>query len=195
MTSIVSLKYIIIGASGVGKTALMKQLVEGSFSEEPQSTIGVEFDSTLITVDQHQVKLHIWDTAGQERFRSIAKAYFRNAVGVLLVFDITERKSFDDLSTWLNDVHALCDPNVVVQLIGNKADMASSRAVTVSEAEAFAKNHQMSYLETSAKNGDNVSEAFIRVASQILAHGAPKVTTNDTPAPQKEDNQEKKGCC
>jgi len=168
MSTLTSLKFIIIGSSGVGKTALLKRLVEDSFAEESQSTIGVEFDSTVIQVDDRQVKLQIWDTAGQERFRSIAKAYFRNAVGVLLVFDITERKTFDDLSHWLNDVHALCDPNVVIQMIGNKADLGSSRIVTLSEAENFAEHHQISYLETSAKGGDNVREAFIRTAAQIL---------------------------
>ena len=86
--SVQSFKFILIGSSGVGKTAILKRLVEDSFNDESQSTIGVEFDSTIIDVDDQKVKLQIWDTAGQERFRSIAKAYYRNAVGVILVFDI-----------------------------------------------------------------------------------------------------------
>ncbi|OHT08995.1 small GTP-binding protein [Tritrichomonas foetus] len=171
MSSIISYKFIIIGSSGVGKTAILKRLVEDTFTEESQSTIGVEFDSTMITVEDRRVKLQIWDTAGQERFRSIAKAYYRNAVGVILVFDITERKSFDDLSSWLNDVHTLCDPSAVIQLIGNKADLTDQRAVTLTEAEAFASHQHMQYLETSAKAGDNVREAFVRVAGNIVSKG------------------------
>ena len=193
MTSLTSLKFIIIGSSGVGKTALLKRLVEDSFTEESQSTIGVEFDSTVIQVDDRQVKLQIWDTAGQERFRSIAKAYFRNAVGVLLVFDITERKTFDDLTVWLNDVHALCDPNVVVQMIGNKADLADQRQVTLAEAEGFAEHQQLQYLETSAKGGDNVKEAFVRTAAQILNRGIKTGPTKEVKTVSQSGG--KSGCC
>ncbi|KAH0788109.1 small GTP-binding protein [Histomonas meleagridis] len=171
MATVVSYKFIIIGSSGVGKTAILKRLVEDIFIEESQSTIGVEFDSTILNIDNRRVKLQIWDTAGQERFRSIAKAYYRNAVGVILVFDITDRESFDELTSWLNDIHSLCDPNAVVQLIGNKADLSSRRVVTLSEAEQFASNQKMQYLETSAKTADNVREAFVRVATTILSKG------------------------
>ena len=171
MNPTISYKFIVIGSSGVGKTAILKRLVEDTFTEESQSTIGVEFDSTIIPIDDKKVKLQIWDTAGQERFRSIAKAYYRNAVGVVLVFDITERKSFDELSTWLNDVHTLCDPNAVIQLIGNKCDLTEERVVTLTEAENFAQQHHMQYLETSAKAGDNVRETFVRVATAIMSKG------------------------
>ena len=170
-SSAFSFKFIIIGSSGVGKTAILKRLVEDTFSADSQSTIGVEFDSTIIEVDGQQVKLQIWDTAGQERFRSIAKAYFRNAVGVVLVFDITERKTFDDINMWLNDVHALCDPTATVILIGNKADLGDNRTVTLAEAEQFAQQHQLTYLETSALNGTNVREAFVNVATTIYRKG------------------------
>lgn len=197
MTSITSYKFIIIGSSGVGKTAILKRLVEGNFSEESQSTIGVEFDSTMITIDDRRVKLQIWDTAGQERFRSIAKAYYRNAVGVILVFDITERKSFDDLTTWLNDVHSLCDQNAVVILIGNKADLSNRRSVTLNEAESFAAQQHMKYLETSAKNGTNIREAFAQVATEILSKGLkssnPPIDKN--PAFAQSTDQGEKKCC
>ena len=195
MSTMTSLKFIIIGSSGVGKTALLKRLVEDSFNDESQSTIGVEFDSTIIQVDDRQVKLQIWDTAGQERFRSIAKAYFRNAVGVLLVYDITERKTFDDLSTWLNDVRALCDPNVVVQMIGNKADMTNSRVVSLTEAENFSEHHQISYLETSAKGGNNVKEAFIRTAAQILNKNIKGLPGNKDPKVLPSNNNNNSNNC
>ena len=130
MASVISYKLILIGSSGVGKSALMRRLVEDTFTDECQSTIGVEFDSKVVMVEDQRVKLQIWDTAGQERFRSIAKSYYRNAVGVILVYDITERKSFEELGSWLTDVHALCEPNAVIELVGNKTDLAAKRTVT-----------------------------------------------------------------
>ena len=191
----ISYKFIIIGSSGVGKTAVLKRLVEDTFTEESQSTIGVEFDSTILTIDEKKVKLQIWDTAGQERFRSLSKAYYRNAVGVILVFDITERKSFDDLPSWLNDVHALCDPNAVIQLIGNKCDLGSQRVVTLTEAEQFAEHHHMKYIETSAKAGQNIREAFIHVATTIMSKG---LRTSNPPVDKSPINNGQKNeqkCC
>jgi small GTP-binding protein len=161
-------KFIVIGTSGVGKTAILKRLVDDVFSHDNQSTIGVEFLATTIDVEGQSVKLQIWDTAGQERFRSIAKAYFRSAIGVILVFDLTERKSFDDLNQWLVDIHALCDPNAVVTLIGNKLDLAENRTITSKEAETFAELHRLAYFETSALAGDNIQEAFHRTAAAVI---------------------------
>ena len=165
MPGIVSFKYLILGSSGVGKTALLKRLVEDTFTEVSLATIGVEFDSAVGVVDNRKGKLQIWDTAGQERFRSIAKAYYRNAAGVIVVYDLTDRKSFDELNSWMTDIHALCDANSVVQLIGNKADMSHRRVVSVAEAEQFASRHHIKYLETSAKLGANVRECFVQVTA------------------------------
>jgi small GTP-binding protein len=176
------LKFIVIGNSGVGKTAILKRLVDNTFTSESQSTIGVEFLATTFEVDGKSVKLQLWDTAGQERFRSIAKAYFRSAIGVILVFDITERKSFDDLSHWLNDIHQLCDPNAVVTLIGNKLDMKHLRKITAPEAENFAQLHQVSYYETSALGGDNIQEAFHRTTAAIVRRGGDQFAVDATPA-------------
>jgi small GTP-binding protein len=160
-------KFIVIGSSGVGKTALVKRLVEGQFSNEGNSTIGVEYLTAVIEIDGQAVKLQLWDTAGQEKFRSIAKSYFRHAVGVILVYDITDRKSFDDLGLWLTDVHQLSDPNAAITLIGNKFDLAHQRAITSAEAQTFASSHGLTYLETSARSGDNVTEAFHRAARAV----------------------------
>ena len=190
VTSLFSYKFIIIGASGVGKTALLKRLVEDSFSSDSQSTIGVEFDSTVIEVDNQQIKLQIWDTAGQERFHSIAKAYFRNAVGVILVFDLSERKTFDQVNMWLNEVHSLCDPNAICILVGNKSDLVDSRIISVSEAETYAQRRNLTYLETSALSGENVRNAFVSVATQIYRKGTIKATSTNSnsnpslPSPQ-----------
>jgi small GTP-binding protein len=196
MSGIPSFKCILVGSSGVGKTAILKRLVEDTFSEESQSTIGVEFDSTILNIENRRVKLQIWDTAGQERFRSIAKAYYRNAVGVIAVYDLIDRKSFDDLGGWMTDIHALCDANAVVQLIGNKADMAAYRRVSVQEAEDFSAQHHIKYIETSAKSGANVKDAFVRLAVDIMDRGMKSAN----PAPGQKgllDGQDsaQKECC
>ena len=135
--------------------------------------------------------MQIWDTAGQERFRAIARAYFRSAVGVILVFDLTDRKSFEDLNQWLNDVHSLCDPNAVVTLIGNKSDLTSQRVITAAEAENFAQLHQIQYLETSALGGDNIQEAFQRTAAQIYRKQLQTIPKDDI----KKNDDGGKGCC
>lgn len=190
-------KFIVIGSSGVGKTAILKRLVDDVFTGESQSTIGVEFLATSIDVDGNNVKLQIWDTAGQERFRSIAKAYFRSAIGVILVFDLTDRKSFEDLGQWLSDVHALCDPNAVVTLIGNKSDLVDQRNVSNVEAESFAQLHQLTYLETSALGGENIQEAFQRTAAAVYRRALANGETTNTQNNSKQIDMSKtsnKGC-
>lgn len=161
-------KVVVVGASGVGKTAIVQHLLTGNFREDCQPTIGVEFKSYTIQSESESVKLQIWDTAGQERFRSVSKAYFRNALGAILMFDLTNRQSFDDLGMWINDLNTLCAPNAYIILIGNKLDLRDDRQIVESEAQAFAQRYNLIYLETSAKNGDNVSDAFARLGTEIL---------------------------
>jgi GTPase SAR1 family protein len=119
-------------------------------------------------------------------------------VGVILVFDITDRKSFDDLNSWLNDIHTLCDTNAVVQLIGNKADLKSQRVVNLAEAESFASHQHMQYLETSARVGENVKEAFVRVATSIMTKGLrgsnPPIDRSPL-LPDKSEPKSNDGCC
>jgi small GTP-binding protein len=184
-------KAALVGDSGVGKTAIFRRLQYGTFEANPASTVGGSFAQIMVPMgDGSQISVGLWDTAGQERFRSIAKAYFRNAVGVILAFDICERKTFDDVNMWLNDVHSLCDPTAVVLLVGNKCDLEPSRVVTLAEAEQYAQHHQLTYLETSALSGANVREAFVRVATQIYRK-APK---GNKPEPVVKP-QKKRGCC
>jgi small GTP-binding protein len=113
------------------------------------------------------VRLNIWDTAGQERFRAILKAYFRNAVGAILVFSLTDRASFDALGAGLADVHSLCAPNVAVLLVGNKCDLAADRVIGDAEACAFGGRHGLDYVETSACDSTNVTETFVRLATAM----------------------------
>jgi small GTP-binding protein len=195
-------KIVVLGSSGVGKSAIVRRLVDGTFSEESQSTVGVEFKPFVIPVNDQSVKLQIWDTAGQERFKSVSRAYFRNAVGAVLVYDITTESSFDDLGNWLNDLQQLCNPNAYILLVGNKTDLESERRVGIEQARDFAEKHKLDYLETSARSGANVTESFTRLAfavakkvssGQIQNAGTPGRTTavkvDEAPS------QPADGCC
>lgn len=173
-------KCIVVGASGSGKSTIIQRLVDGTFREEARSTIGVEFKSYECDVNGKHTKLQIWDTAGQERFRSVAKSYFRNAIGAMLVFDLTSRPSFDELSEWLNDIHTLSSPNSVIILIGNKSDLTNDRTIGHEEAKSFSDRHGLIYFETSARNGLNISQAFNTMATEITQRIESRVITLPT---------------
>lgn len=162
-------KYIIIGDTGVGKSCLLLQFTDKRFQPVHDLTIGVEFGARMINIDGKQIKLQIWDTAGQESFRSITRSYYRGAAGALLVYDITRRETFEHLTTWLDDAKAHSSSQMVIMLIGNKCDLDAKREVKYEEGEAFAKEHGLVFMETSAKTAQNVEEAFINTAKEIYS--------------------------
>ncbi|KHN80582.1 Ras-related protein Rab-14 [Toxocara canis] len=160
-------KYIIIGDMGVGKSCLLHQFTEKKFMADCPHTIGVEFGTRIIEVSGQKIKLQIWDTAGQERFRAVTRSYYRGAAGALMVYDITRRSTYNHLSSWLTDARNLTNPNTVIFLIGNKSDLDGQRDVTYEEAKAFADENGLTFLECSAKTGDNVEDAFLDTARKI----------------------------
>jgi len=160
-------KYIIIGDTAVGKSCLLLQFTDKRFQPVHDLTIGVEFGARMVTIDGKQIKLQIWDTAGQESFRSITRSYYRGAAGALLVYDITRRDTFNHLTTWLEDARQHSSSNMVIMLIGNKSDLEARRDVKKEEGEAFAREHGLVFMETSAKTAANVEEAFINTAKEI----------------------------
>jgi len=153
--------------AGVGKSCLLLQFTDKRFQHVHDLTIGVEFGSRMVSIDDKQIKLQIWDTAGQESFRSITRSYYRGAAGALLVYDVTRRDTFEHLASWLEDAKQHANPNMTIMLVGNKADLEHRRAVTKEEGAAFAEEHGLLFLETSAKTSANVEEAFIAAAGKI----------------------------
>jgi small GTP-binding protein len=162
-----AVKLVLVGNSGVGKTAIVSRLVNDTFDLSGGSTVGVEFKSYRLETDLGPVAFKIWDTAGQERFRSVTRAYFRNAQGALLVYSIDDEASFKDLNGWLADIQSLATPNAVIFLIGNKCDLEERRVVTRSQAEEFAKRNSLIFCETSAKEARQISDSFAQIGRQI----------------------------
>uniref|UniRef100_A0A0E0B1G7 GTP-binding protein n=1 Tax=Oryza glumipatula TaxID=40148 RepID=A0A0E0B1G7_9ORYZ len=160
-------KVVLIGDSGVGKSNLLSRFTRNEFSLESKSTIGVEFATRSIRVDDKVVKAQIWDTAGQERYRAITSAYYRGAVGALVVYDVTRHVTFENVERWLKELRDHTDANIVIMLVGNKADLRHLRAVSVEDAKGFAERESTFFMETSALESMNVESAFTEVLTQI----------------------------
>jgi small GTP-binding protein len=162
-------KFLVIGSAGTGKSCILHQFIGNTFKEDSSHTIGVEFGSKILPVGGRTVKLQIWDTAGQERFRSVTRSYYRGAAGALLVYDISSRDSFNNLANWLTDARTLASPAIVIVLVGNKKDLEDEREVTFMEASRFAQENGIMFLETSAKTGESIEEAFLKCSKNILS--------------------------
>ncbi|XP_017771045.1 PREDICTED: ras-related protein Rab-39B [Nicrophorus vespilloides] len=165
-------RLILIGDSTVGKSSLLKYFTDGKFAEISDPTVGVDFFARLIEVkDGTRIKLQLWDTAGQERFRSITKSYYRNSVGALLVYDICKRDSFEHIPQWMSEAKRHIEPHrPVFALVGCKVDKVSNggqREVSKEEAKDFADQNSLFHVETSAKTGLNVEEAFKSVTQEV----------------------------
>ncbi|XP_057797550.1 ras-related protein RABA1f-like [Salvia miltiorrhiza] len=160
-------KVVLIGDSGVGKSNLLSRFTKNEFSQQSKSTIGVEFATRSIQVDDKVVKAQIWDTAGQERYRAITSAYYRGAVGALLVYDVTRNVTFENVDRWLKELRGHTDSNIVVMLVGNKADLRHLRAISTEKAKAFAEKEHTFFMETSALEALNVESAFTEVLTNI----------------------------
>jgi len=165
-------KLLIIGDSGVGKSCLLLRFADDVFTESYISTIGVDFKIRTLELDGKTLKLQIWDTAGQERFRTITSSYYRGAHGIVVVYDITDMESFQNVTAWLHEIDRYASAGVNKLLVGNKSDLAAKRQVTYEQAKEFADSMNMEFLETSAKLSSNVDRAFLTIAQQIKARMA-----------------------
>mmetsp|Transcript_23187 Transcript_23187/g.23838 ORF Transcript_23187/g.23838 Transcript_23187/m.23838 type:complete len:211 (+) Transcript_23187:50-682(+) len=200
-------KILLIGDAGVGKSSILLQFTDGYFNDNLQSTIGVDFKVKVMDVAgpdgrPKRVKVTIWDTAGQERFRTLTSSYYRGAQGIILVYDVTRKETFDSLSMWLQEVEQFSmggGKDVVKLLVGNKVDQP--RSVSRDDAGEWAKSRGMLFMEASAKTKEGIAQVFNEVVQKILENptllsntrpakpGRPQVDLKSTP------NQGGGGCC
>jgi Ras-related protein Rab-1A len=157
-------KVLLVGNSGVGKSCLLLRFSEGIFSENYISTIGVDFKIRKLDCDGTTIKLQIWDTAGQDRFRTITRSYYRGSNGIILVYDITNRESFNQLQYWIKEIDTHASPHVCRLLVGNKSDLNAKRAIMTEEGTAFARQFGIPFIETSALNTSNIDTMFLTMA-------------------------------
>jgi len=192
-------KLLLIGDSGVGKSCLLLRFADDTYTESYISTIGVDFKIRTIELDGKTIKLQIWDTAGQERFRTITSSYYRGAHGIIVVYDVTDQESFNNVKQWLHEIDRYACENVNKLLVGNKSDLTSKRVVSFDSAKEFADNLGIEFLETSAKNATNVEQAFMTMAAQIKNRmaNAPAGTSNKNVSikPGQAVGGQKGGCC
>jgi len=162
--------FIIVGTAGVGKTNFLTSYCDDSFNDDYISTIGIDFRGRTIPLGLFSVKLHIWDTAGQEKFKNIIKSYYKGAHGFFLVYDITDRRSFEELDQQYSEIlsNSKSFSSPIIFVIGNKSDLEELRQVSAEEGMAFAEKIGSKWFETSAKNGNNVEAAFINLAGDLL---------------------------
>ncbi|KAN0035994.1 hypothetical protein ACTA71_005292 [Dictyostelium dimigraforme] len=213
-------KIVIIGDSAVGKSNLLNRFTRNEFAEKTKATIGVDFGTKSIEIDNKIITAQCWDTAGQERFRAVTSGYYRGAVGAMIVYDITSKISFKNVTRWLNELREMAEQDILIMMVGNKSDLEMSREVPTKEAQAFAESNKISFLETSALSSTNVNQSFERLLTDIfhlvssrkpmvvddtqnwlVPNQGKKLTPLSDPAPQLTANttsthQEKKsGCC
>ncbi|XP_074557215.1 ras-related protein RABA2a-like [Curcuma longa] len=174
-------KVVLIGDSGVGKTNLLSRFTRNEFNLESKSTIGVEFATRTLQVEGRIIKAQIWDTAGQERYRAITSAYYRGALGAVLVYDVTKSTTFENISRWLKELRDHADSNIVIMLVGNKTDMNQQRAVASEDAHSYAEKEGLSFMETSALDATNVEQAFQMILAEIHRGISKKNISSDEP--------------
>ena len=189
-------KIITLGDSHVGKSSLIIKFIDNKFTINYMSTIGFDLKCKTIQINNEEIKLIIHDTAGQERFRSLASNYIKNADGVLLVYDISDKNSFENIEKWMEDIIEESRNKIPIVLVGNKCDLKEQRSVTQKEGEDLAKNYNIVFLETSCKNGDNVENCFKELTKQIIEKKKERKKSIEAKTLEKKEVKNKKrDCC
>jgi Ras-related protein Rab-5C len=187
-------KLVLLGDMGAGKSSLVLRFVKGQFFDYQESTIGAAFLTK--TLPEQNVKFEIWDTAGQERYHSLAPMYYRGAAAAVIVYDITNKDSFNKAKTWVKELQRQGNPNMIMALAGNKADLAETREVPSEEAQAYADENGLFFFETSAKHNLNVTEVFEEIAKRLPRAAAPAAPQGGIQLNTPEaDRPKKTGCC
>ena len=160
-------KIVLIGDTSVGKTNILSKYLSNEFDPDSKATVGVEFGTRDFQIENNKVKVQIWDTAGQERYRSITNAYYKGAKGSLLVYDITNPKTFENLDKWLSDLKSNAEEKISVVLIGNKSDLEEERQISIEQGKEKAAFFKLAFMETSALNGNNIEKAFNELITDV----------------------------
>lgn len=160
-------KVVLIGDAGVGKTCLVRRFTQGLFPPGQAATIGVDFMIKTVEIEGEKIKLQIWDTAGQEKFRSITQSYYRAANALILVYDVCSQSTFDTLPQWMIDIESFAKHKVLAYLVGNKIDLVNNREIPTHIGQEWADRYEMKFLETSAKEADNVDKLFTEIAKEL----------------------------
>ncbi|XP_027233706.1 ras-related protein Rab6 isoform X3 [Penaeus vannamei] len=193
-------KLVFLGEQSVGKTSLITRFMYDSFDNTYQATIGIDFLSKTMYLEDRTVRLQLWDTAGQERFRSLIPSYIRDSTVAVVVYDITNANSFHQTSKWIDDVRTERGSDVIIMLVGNKTDLSDKRQVSTEEGERKAKELNVMFIETSAKAGYNVKQLFRRVAAALPGmeptdNKKVDIDLRPQPPPQEQQqDQEGSGC-
>ena len=188
-------KLLLIGDSGVGKSCLLLRFADDTYTESYISTIGVDFKIRTIELDGKTIKLQIWDTAGQERFRTITSSYYRGAHGIIIVYDVTDKESFQNIQHWLQEIDKYANEGVMKLLVGNKSDLQSKKVVSYDEAKELADSLGIGFIETSAKNAHNVEQAFTKMALEMKTKVKTTVPTKPTKLMRPGTPVKQGGCC
>ena len=195
-------KVLLLGNSNVGKSSLFLRFVDDIWNDTFVPTIGVDFKIKTFDIDEKKIKMQIWDTAGQERFKNIIASYYRGAHGILLIYDVTDKDSFKNLSNWLIEIEKNASKNVLKVLIGNKTDLEDKRVITYNQGKEFADTYGLKFIETSAKKNLNVTEAFETLGRELKQASEDKKITKQrqnkkitVAKAQDLDIEKKKGCC
>ena len=172
------MKLILVGDSGVGKTNILSKYLKNDFDPDSKATVGVEFGTKNIEIDNKRIKVQIWDTAGQERYKSITSTYYKGAKGAFIVYDITRKSSFDNIDKWIGDLKNNGDENMIVYLVGNKSDLNDMREVRKDEAMTKSEKFNIAFSETSALYGDNIHKIFQDLMEKVYINFYRNVNTN-----------------
>ena len=163
-----TLKILIVGDSGVGKTNFILRFLNNEFNQNYMSTAGIDLKSGSIVIKNKKIRIQIWDTAGQEKYKAITKNLFLKVMGALIVYDITNENSFYNLQSWVSMVKEECGKHMQIVIVGNKSDLYSKRAISKEEVLNYAKEQKVEYIETSSKTGENIIKAITLLSEQIL---------------------------
>ena len=203
------IKIVLIGDSGVGKTNILSRYISNKFNLNSTSTVGVEFQSKIVKINDKKIKIQIWDTSGQERYKSITSSYYKGAKGAFVVYDITQESTFKNADTWIGEIKANSSEDVLIVLIGNKNDLENERKISLAEATKKAEQNKIFFCETSALQATNIDHAFnlmIEQLAQKLVNNKEnekndkkeedyKGITLDTSNNNQNEKKEKKKCC